>query len=358
MAPASAPARPAVRPKRRATLPSEARSPVERALAELLAPRRAPPGISGPWSRLAEFATRPGKRLRPRLVELGWRAGGGCDPAPSPLVRFGAALEALHAFFLVHDDIADEADTRRGGPALHRVLAGGRLGEQLAMVAGDLLFSEAIDAMLGCGLPGAAAATREVLASCRETAAGQYLDIAFTGEELGRVCSKQARRAELLKTARYTFEAPLVAGAMLARGPAEGSAPETAALLAALRAVARPLGLAFQLQDDLIPFRAGDAAGKPALADLAAGKKTWLLTLAWSALDEVGQARLRRCLEQRDAAAFGRVQRMVTSCGALARVEREVRTLCGRSLRAARSPELSGVAGALEEMVRRVGCLS
>ena len=326
------------------------REPAERALAALLAPRRSPPGIRVPWDRLREFATRPGKRLRPKLVELGWRAGGGAHPAPEGLARFAAALEVMHAFFLVHDDIADDAGTRRGGPALHRVLGDGRLGEQLAVVAGDLLFVEAIDAMLGCGLPGAAATTREVLAACRETAAGQYLDIAFTGVELSSVSCSAARRAEQLKTARYSFEAPLVAGAMLA-----AAGPE---VLEALRRVARPLGLAFQLQDDLLPFRQGDAAGKPALADLAAGKKTWLLLLTWRALDEVGRARLKGCLAHPDAAALAALQRMITDCGALARVEREVRRLCARSRKAAACAPLLEVARSLDAVIARVEAMA
>jgi geranylgeranyl diphosphate synthase type I len=347
----AAPALPRAAPAAKGRSPSRGRKdPAERALAALLTPRRSPPGLGEPWAHLREFATRPGKRLRPKLVTLGWRAGGGADPAPEGLARFAAALELLHAFFLVHDDIADDACTRRGGPALHRVLGDARLGEQLAVVAGDLLFVEAIDAMLGCGLPGAATTTREVLAACRETASGQYLDIAFTGKELADVSCSAARQAELLKTARYSFEAPLVAGAMLA-----GARPE---VLGALRKVARPLGLAFQLQDDLLPFGLGDAAGKPALADLAAGKKTWLLLLTWRALDEVGRARLRACLAQPDAASLVAVRRMVTECGALAQVEREVRRLCARARRAAAGAPLAEVARALDGVIAMVEAMA
>lgn len=314
---------------------------LERTLELLLSARRAPPGISGPWRQMAEFACRPGKRLRPALLEIGWRAAAQRKPAsgrpasPRGVQRFGAGLELLHAFFLVHDDIADAADTRRGGPALHRVLGEGKLGENLATVAGDLLFVEATDAMLSCGLRGAARAVREVLAVCRHTAAGQYLDLAFSEADLRDVAPAAAKRAEHLKTARYSFEAPLTAGALLAEGKPE--------LVKALRKVARPLGLAFQLQDDLLPFRVGDQAGKPALADLVGGKKTWLMTLAFQALDELGRARLRRCLREADEEAFWEMERLVRGCGALAQVEREVEKLCGASRRAAKSPWLEEV---------------
>lgn len=319
---------------------------LERDLERLLAPRRAPPGLRDPWTHVAEFARRPGKRLRGRLVRLGWVAGGGRLPAPRGVIRFGAGLELLHAFMLVHDDVADGADTRRGGPALHRLLGDGRLGEHLAVIAGDLLFVEAVDAMLGCGLPGAARATREVLATCRDTAAGQYLDVAFTAAQPGEVLPQAAREAELLKTARYSFEAPLVAGALLASA--------RPAVVRALRQVARPLGLAFQLQDDLLPFRAGDAAGKPALADLTAGKKTWMLALAWQALDEMGRARLRRCLSQPEADALDCVEQLLRGCGALCRVEREVQRLCALSRRAALRPSLAPVAAELCAVIDRV----
>lgn len=319
---------------------------LERDLARLLAPGRAPQGLRDAWAHVGEFARRQGKRLRARLVRLGWAAGGGQGPLPRGVVRFGAGLELLHAFMLVHDDVADGADTRRGGPALHRLLGDGRLGEHLAVIAGDLLFVEAVDAMLACGMPGAARATREVLETCRDTAAGQYLDVAFTAAQPGEVLPQAARQAALLKTARYSFEAPLVAGALLASA--------RPAVVRALREVARPLGLAFQLQDDLLPFRLGDAAGKPALADLTAGKKTWMLALAWQALDEVGRARLRRCLAQPEASELACVEQLLRGCGALCRVEREVQRLCALSHRAALRPSLAPVAAELCAVIDRV----
>lgn len=319
---------------------------VDKALQAILSPRRAPPGIAEPWRQVAEYARRPGKRLRPALVAVGWKAARGEVPPPPGVQRFGAGLELLHTFFLVHDDIADGADTRRGGPALHRVLGAGRLGENLAVVAGDLLFVEAVDALLACGMPNASRAVREVLAICRDTAAGQYLDLAFAEADPEAVPPSAARRAEMLKTARYSFEAPLVAGALLARGEAR--------VVAALRAVARPLGLAFQLQDDLLPLRHGDAVGKPALADLAGGKKTWLMTLAYRALDELGRARLRRCVERGDSAALAEVGQLLRSCGAIARVEREVSRLCATSRKAARKPALAAVRDELEGVIGKV----
>ena len=319
---------------------------VEKALQAILHPRRAPPGIAEPWRQVSEFARRPGKRLRPALVAVGWKAARGEIPPPRGVQRFGAGLELLHTFFLVHDDIADGADTRRGGPALHRVLGEGRLGENLAVIAGDLLFVEAIDALLACGLPNTSRAVREVLAICRDTAAGQYLDLAFADADPDAVPPSAARRAEMLKTARYSFEAPLVAGALLARGGKR--------VIAGLRQVARPLGLAFQLQDDLLPLRTSVDAGKPALADLAGGKKTWLMTLAYRALDDLGRMRLRRCVERGDQEALAEVGQLLRACGAMERVEREVCRLCAASSKAAQAPALLAVRAELEAVIERV----
>ncbi|MBS2022283.1 MAG: polyprenyl synthetase family protein [Deltaproteobacteria bacterium] len=311
-------------------------------LAQMLSPQRAPPGIREAWGHVAEFALRPGKRVRPRLVSLGWQAAGGASPEPRGLVQFAAGLELMHAFFLVHDDIADCADTRRGGPALHRTLGGGRAGEQLAVVAGDLLFVEATDALLSCGLPNAVEATRAVLAICRDTAAGQFLDLTFAELPLEKVCPSSARRAELLKTARYTIEAPLVAGAMLAGGRAE--------LLAALRRFAQPLGLAYQFRDDLLPFLR-EACDKPALADLAGGKKTWLIAIAWQSLDETGRAELQRCLRCDDPSALARARGLLMACGALTRAQDETARLCALARRQLAHPSLAAVRTDLEQLV-------
>ena len=122
----------------------------------------------------------------------------------------------------------------------------------------------------------------------------------------------------------------------------------------ALRDVARPLGLAFQLQDDLLPFKQGDAAGKPALADLAGNKKTWLVARAWRSLGEVGQRRLRALYARGDLQALSEAAELLTRCGAVARVEAEVSRLCARSRRAAARPALARVRPALEAVVARV----
>lgn len=253
------------------------RAQIDPALAALLAlPREE--ALDARWAGALHatrgYAARPGKRLRPALFLLAHEltAAGGADHPG--LVRFAAAIELLHTFLLVHDDVADRAEMRRGGPALHRALGPGRRGEQLAIVAGDHLFARAIEAMLAAGLPGATDATSFYLRVCRETAVGQYLDLEATRAPLSSVTLFQTMRIALLKTAQYGFVAPLLAGALVAGAPA--------GTLLLLERLGRSLGLAFQLQDDLIGFF-GDVAraGKPGDGDFRQRKPTFPVVAAY-----------------------------------------------------------------------------
>lgn len=252
------------------------RARVEPELLDLLTPRD-DEAADARWARAIrrtrDYAARPAKRLRPALLLLGHDIAGGGDDDPR-LLRFAAAVELLHTFLLVHDDVADRASTRRGGRALHRTLGRRRKGEQLAIVAGDHLFACAIEAMLASGLPGAADATAFYLRVCRETAVGQYLDLDVTRAPLGSVTLFQTMRIALLKTARYGFVAPLVVGARLAGAPGP--------TLLLLERLGRSLGLGFQLRDDLIGlFGDPERAGKPTDGDFRQRKPTFPIVAAY-----------------------------------------------------------------------------
>src|SRR5215468_8219809 len=239
-----------------------------------------------------------GKRLRPAFCYWGWRGAGGPD-CPE-IINAAAALELLHAGALIHDDLMDASDTRRGQPSLHRQFearhAGrrwhgspGAFGMGVAILLGDLLICWTDEMFHASGLPGDALRRgRPVLDRMRtEVFAGQYLDL--LGQATGDETVAGALRVVEFKTAKYTIERPLHLGAALASagpGPAspdggriEGGAGGTVGsdgtLAAAYTAYGLPLGIAFQLRDDILGVF-GDPAqtGKPAGDDVREGKRT------------------------------------------------------------------------------------
>jgi geranylgeranyl diphosphate synthase type I len=204
---------------------------------------------------------------------------------PEGVRQFAAGLELLHTFMLVHDDVADRAPTRRGGPTLHQLLGGKKVGDDLAVVLGDHLYARAIEAMLTSGLASSSRATTYMLAVCRHTAAGQFLDIDLARAPLEEVTLFQTLKVAHLKTAKYGFVAPLVAGAMLGGG--------SEALIEQLERVGRQVGLAFQLRDDLIGLFGDDkVAGKDGGGDYFEGKRTFPVIAAWTRADERGRTEL------------------------------------------------------------------
>jgi geranylgeranyl diphosphate synthase type I len=241
------------------------RDRVDRSLASFLLERREEMATMAPEAaemvdELRRLVAAGGKRIRPAFCYWGHRAAGGDDG--EPIFRAAAALELFHTFALIHDDVMDESETRRGEPSTYARFAGARAGEpgalrygrSVAVLAGDLAAVLADEALLGSGFPPERLlpALRRYARMREEVAAGQFLDVqgaAATG-------TASADRVASLKTGAYTVEGPLHIGAMLA-----GGSPE---LLAALSRFARPLGLAFQFRDDLFDHGEGAVPGATA----------------------------------------------------------------------------------------------
>jgi geranylgeranyl diphosphate synthase, type I len=267
-----------------------------------------------------------GKRLRPAFCYWGWRGVGG--PDGPEIIKAAAALELLHAGALVHDDLMDASDTRRGQPSLHRrfeAYHAGRgwhgspasFGMGMAILLGDLLLCWT-DAMFhASGLPpGALRRGQPVLDLMRtEVFAGQYLDL--FGQAAGNGTLESALRVVEYKTTKYTIERPLHLGAVLAGEPPAG-------LLAAYSAYGLPLGTAFQLRDDILGVF-GDPAqtGKPAGDDVREGKHTALLAIARARATGRQTAVIDRYLGDPllDEAGTAEVRAVVTGTGAVAECE-------------------------------------
>ncbi|WP_404955461.1 polyprenyl synthetase family protein [Streptomyces sp. 147326] len=225
---------------------------------------------------IADLVAAGGKRLRPAFCVSGFLAGGGSADAPG-LADLAAALEMLHVFALIHDDVIDAADTRRGRPALHVAQArkhsaagwrgaSERFGENAAILAGDLALVYA-DRLVA----GACAPVREEWAVlCSEMIVGQFLDVSVAAEY--NADPEMSRWVAVCKSGRYSIHRPLHIGALLAGRTDLG---------ASFEAYGRALGEAFQLRDDLIDaFGDGEMSGKPTGLDFEQHKMTLLLALA------------------------------------------------------------------------------
>lgn len=240
------------------------------------------------WRALSESA-RGGKRFRPALVTGVYEVLGGGDHALACTV--GAAVELLHTAFVIHDDVIDHDEIRRGRLNVGGVFAANArevganddaatsYGQSAAILAGDLALSAAHRMIALCPAP---PLTREALLDLLDhavfaSAAGELADVGLSilpdvgpeGVELHEVVTIEAR-----KTAVYSFELPLKAGAVLAGADDE--------LIGWLGRFGRSVGLAFQLQDDLLGVFGNEAStGKSAMTDLREGKVTPLMAHAF-----------------------------------------------------------------------------
>jgi geranylgeranyl diphosphate synthase type I len=251
-----------------------------------------------------------GKRLRPAFCHWAFVGAGG-DPDAQIAIDAGAALELLHSFALVHDDIMDGSDRRRGEPAVHRAFidqheAAGwrgqsrRFGEGAAILVGDFAFVYS-DLLMADVSPEA----RRVFDELRiELCVGQYLDLSATAT--GGRDATQARTIEWYKSGKYTVERPL------------------------------HLGEAFQMRDDLLGVFGSEAiTGKPVGDDLREGKLTPLLAAA-SARVSGDDLALLELVGTGDLTAdqIGAICDLLSGSGAVAEIEGAIERLVDESLRA------------------------
>jgi geranylgeranyl diphosphate synthase type I len=267
-----------------------------------------------------------GKRLRPAFVMWGHVAGGGDPDATCPLDAAGA-VELLHTFALIHDDVMDRSHTRRGRPTAQLELRAlspraddaDWFGISAAVLAGDLAFVWAdrmFDQLARAGL------AHDVVERCRqlfttlrtEVIAGQYLDI-------HKGCSPSANeldaaRIALLKSARYTATRPLQIGAALAGAGGD--------VFERLERYGDATGMAFQLRDDVLGvFGDPGHTGKSSADDLREGKRTLLVLRALGLTTDAGRQALERALgtPDLDEVSAQRCRDVIAGSGALASVE-------------------------------------
>jgi len=323
---------------------------VERRVDSLLATELArwsavDPSLADPITCLRDLV-QGGKRLRPAFCHWSYVGAGGTDEAL--VTDVGAGLELLHVFALIHDDVMDGSDLRRGRPTAHRSFddrhrleawrgEARRFGEGVAILIGDLAFAYA-DTLLA-PVPRAARAVWDELRI--ELNIGQYLDL--LGAARGDDDLATTQRISTYKSGKYTVERPLHLGAALAGRLEDLAEP--------LSCYGLPLGEAFQLRDDLLgAFGDRAATGKPVGDDLREGKSTPLLALARTqatrsqaeVLAQVGSADL-------DADRLVAIQEALRATGAPDLVEERIRARTDEAIAAARRLDIAP--DAREELV-------
>lgn len=287
---------------------------------------------------IRRFLDGGGKRLRPTLCVLGHQAAGGTGNE-DVVLRVAAGLEMFHAFALIHDDIMDNSTTRRGQPTVHHTLTrtydDTQLGTSAAILVGDmaLAWADILFCLTGPLATRSPQLRRIIDVMRQEVIYGQYLDLTAPLRPLTDLDA--AWQVIRYKTAKYTVERPLHAGAALA------GADEP--LLTALSRYALPLGDAFQLRDDLLGVFGNPAhTGKSVLDDLREGKHTVLLALAAQHATPTQQALLDELvgnphLDDEDAA---RLRQVLQDTGARAHVENLITRRYEETLAALDAPAL------------------
>lgn len=247
-----------------------------------------------------DFTLRGGKRLRALLILIGyWSREWGKDL--DKILPVMAGIEFLQSYLLVHDDIMDQDELRRGGPTLHvwfeRVCRQQDLigdckhyGISQAITSGDYLEALAIATISSAPLPHETvrALVNRYSRGLRTVSYGQFLDVLLSYKPLDKISENDVLKIHELKTASYTVELPLHLGVIAAN-------PNDQVLLNVFSMYSKPAGIAFQLRDDIIGLYGNPKiTGKPMGSDVREKKKTLLIVKAY----ELGSNNDRKFLKR------------------------------------------------------------
>lgn len=254
-----------------------------------------------------------GKKARGALTVLGYEACGGKNI--EAILPISCGIELFHNFLLIHDDIIDRDTERRGKPTVHTIYAkkrGEHYGNSKAIIIGDVGAFLAYELLLSSDF--SKEKTLEAVSKLNEfllkTGYGQLLDIDYDFKK--QISWDEILKVRTYKTAYYTIVMPLTVGAILAGAPKK--------VLSAIESYGVPVGIAFQLIDDVLGvFGSTEKTGKSNLSDIRDGKKTFLYAKAlellgaserkflkrWYGADDVGEKQIRE------------IKKIIVSSGAL-----------------------------------------
>lgn len=282
------------------------------------------------FNNIKDFTLRDGKRIRPILFVIGYQ--GYCSKECSQLYSGALAFELLHDFLLIHDDIIDKSNLRRGKPAMHAMLnnylkkeKGPKFsGQDLSIVAGDILYAIAIDAflMINEDKNRKEKALRQFIQSAIYTGSGEFIELLCSIKEISNISQKDIYKIYDLKTAHYTFSCPLSIGALLA------GASDTEIKKITLYGLY--LGRAFQIKDDILGmFSDEEKIGKSELTDLQEAKRTILIWHAYKNSTQSNKKIINKTFAKKvlNKSDLLKMRKLITQAGTLIYAKQQVNTL-------------------------------
>lgn len=283
------------------------------------------------FKNIKEFICRDGKRVRPILFCIGYL--GFSKKTPFGLYRSALALELLHDFMLVHDDIIDKSDKRRGKPSMHASLKNSLKqnkkikfnGEDLAIVAGDVMYAMALDAFLAVkeNAQRKEASLKKLISAALYTGSGEFIELLLGIKPIEKVTQQDIYKIYDYKTANYTFASPLTMGATLA-----GAKPDQ---IKKLYSYGMLLGRAFQIKDDIIgTFATIKEIGKSNLTDIKEAKRTILVWYAFNHANKKDKLVIKKIMENKTTqdTELIKMRSIITATGSLAYAQKQIKYLC------------------------------
>jgi geranylgeranyl diphosphate synthase type I len=277
--------------------------------------------------KLKDFVLRPGKRVRPVLFVLGYKAFAKKEAAG--LYRSAISIELLHDFMLIHDDIIDKSDTRRGKPSMHKMFDAYLKdrqnikfsGEDLSIVAGDIIYASAINCFLSVKEQAQRKekALKKFIDAAFYTGCGEFIELLYGLKTIKKITQKDIYKIYDLKTACYTFASPLAIGAILA-GAKRSQVNK-------IFQYGIYLGRAFQIKDDILGvFGDEEKIGKSIMTDLQEAKKTLLIWYAYNRANIKNKSRISEILSKANVKKGDllNMRRIITDSGALDYAGREI----------------------------------
>jgi geranylgeranyl diphosphate synthase type I len=282
------------------------------------------------FKHIKDFVLRDGKRIRPMLFIIGYK--GFSNKIAGNLFTTALAIELLHDFLLVHDDIIDKSDTRRGKPSMHAMfnnyLAKNKdarfSGQDLAIIVGDVMYAMAIHAFLSIKekTPRKEKALKKFIMAAMLTGSGEFIELIHGSNDIMKISKKDILRVYDYKTAYYTFSSPLSTGAILA-GASQSQVDK-------LFNYGKYLGRAFQIKDDVLSmFGDENKIGKSSLTDIKESKKTLLLWHAYNKSSKKDKSSINNILAKEDANKhdLSRLRNIMIKAGSLEYANKEISRL-------------------------------